>query len=408
MPVFRYTAIDASGAPSRGEMEAPDEQSVIAALQRQGAIPVRAEPATQGGGLSGLLSLELGRGETLSRTELTNATRELSIMLGAGQDIDRALRFLVDTAPAKRVAAVMGRVREAVRDGAPLATALGNQPRSFPRLYIGLVRAGEAGGTLAPTLDRLATLMERQRALASTVTSAMIYPAILLVGAVASITLLLTEVLPQFVPLFQQNGATLPRSTQMLIDLGAAVSNYGLWALLVLILVGVAVRQALQRPGPRLAADRLILRVPILGGLSREIVAARFTRTLGTLLVNGVPLITALGIVAEAIGNRAGVAAVEAATRSAKGGAGLSGPLSEADIMPLRTIYLLRLGEETAQLGPMALRAAEIHEEKTRLNVSRLVSLLVPVITIVMGAAVAAIVSSLLLAMLSLNDLANG
>ena len=408
MPVFRYTAIDASGAPSRGEMEAPDEQSVIAALQRQGAIPVRAEPATQGGGLSGLLSLELGRGEALSRTELTNATRELSIMLGAGQDIDRALRFLVDTATTKRVAAVMGRVREAVRDGAPLATALGNQPRSFPRLYIGLVRAGEAGGTLAPTLDRLATLMERQRALASTVTSAMIYPAILLVGAVASITLLLTEVLPQFVPLFQQNGATLPRSTQLLIDLGAAVSNYGLWALLVLILVGVAVRQALQRPGPRLAADRLILRVPILGGLSREIVAARFTRTLGTLLVNGVPLITALGIVAEAIGNRAGVAAVEAATRSAKGGAGLSGPLSEAGIMPLRTIYLLRLGEETAQLGPMALRAAEIHEEKTRLNVSRLVSLLVPVITIVMGAAVAAIVSSLLLAMLSLNDLANG
>ncbi len=407
MPRFRYTAIDPSGAMGRGEMEAADEAAVIQALQRQGAIPVRAEPAGETG-LSGLLSLELGRGQALGRSELTNLTRELSIMLGAGQDIDRALRFLVTTAPSRRVAGVVGRVRDWVRDGAPLASALGREPRSFPRLYIGLVRAGEAGGTLAATLDRLATLMERERSLASTVKSAMIYPALLVVAAVGSIVLLLTEVLPQFVPLFEQNGASLPQSTQLLIDLGAAVSSYGLWALLLLLLAGFAVRQALQRPGPRLAADRLLLRLPVLGGLAREVLAARFTRTLGTLLTNGVPLIAALGIVAEAVGNTAGTAAVEAATRSAKGGAGLSGPLDEAGVLPLRTIYLLRLGEETAQLGPMALRAAEIHEEKTRLGVGRLVSLLVPVITIVMGAAVAAIVSSLLLAMLSLNDLAAG
>ena len=407
MALYRYTAIDRAGVMARGEMEAADEAAVIAALQRQGSIPVKAQ-LSGGGGLTGLLNLELGRGEALSRTELTNITRELSIMLSAGQDIDRALRFLVDTAPNKRVAAVVGRIRDAVRDGSPLAAALATQPRSFPRLYIGLVRAGEAGGTLAPTLERLATLMERERSLASTVKSAMIYPAILVVAAIGSITLLLTEVLPQFVPLFRQNGASLPRSTQMLIDFGALVSDYGLWALLLLILAGVAVRQALQRPAMRLAADRLLLRVPVIGGLSREVLAARFTRTLGTLLTNGVPLIAALGIVAEAIGNRAGVAAVELATQSAKGGAGLSAPLAAAGIMPLRTIYLLRLGEETAQLGQMSLRAAEIHEEKTRLGVNRLVSLLVPAITIIMGAAVAAIVSSLLLAMLSLNDLASG
>ncbi len=405
--LYRYTAIDPSGAMAHGEMEAADEAAVIKALQRGGSIPVKTEPAG-GGGLAGLLSLELGRGQTLSRTELTNLTRELSIMLGAGQDIDRALRFLVDTAPNRRVAGVVGQVREGVRDGSPLASALANHPRSFPRLYVGLVRAGEAGGTLAATLERLATLMERQRTLSSTVQSAMIYPALLLAAAIGSITLLLTEVLPQFVPLFQQNGAALPRSTQLLIDLGDAVSAYGLWALALALLVGFAVRQALQRPGPRLAADRLLLRLPVAGELAREVLAARFTRTLGTLLTNGVPLIAALGITAEAIGNRAGMAAVEAATRSAKGGAGLSAPLAEAGVMPLRTIHLLRLGEETAQLGPMALRAAEIHEEKTRLGVGRLVSLLVPVITIVMGAAVAGIVSSLLLAMLSLNDLASG
>ena len=267
---------------------------------------------------------------------------------------------------------------------------------------------GEAGGTLAATLERMATLLERERSLASTVKSAMIYPALLLVAATGSVVLLLTSVLPKFVPLFEQNGASLPPSTQMLVDVGDAVSTYGLWMLLLLIVAGVAIWQALQRPGPRLVADRLLLRLPILGGLAREVVAARFTRTLGTLLTNGVPLIAALGIVAETVGNTAATVAIEAASRSAKGGAGLSAPMAEARVMPLRTIYLLRLGEETAQLGPMALRAAEIHEEKTRLGISRLVSLLVPVITIVMGAVVAAIVSSLLMAMLSLNDLASG
>ena len=407
MPLFRYTAISPTGTMDHGEMEAKDEEGVIRTLQRAGSIPVKAEPATRGG-LRSLFTLELGRGQSLSRTELTNATRELSIMLGAGQDIDRAMRFLVETAPNVRVGTVLQRVRDALRDGKPLATALGQQPRSFPRLYVGLVRAGEAGGNLAATLERMATLLERERSLASTVKSAMIYPALLLVAAIGSVVLLLTSVLPKFVPLFEQNGASLPPSTQMLIDVGDAVTNYGIWMLLLLIVAGVATWQALQRPGPRLMADRLLLRLPILGSLAREVVAARFTRTLGTLLTNGVPLIAALGIVAETVGNTAATAAIEAASRSAKGGAGLSAPMAEARVMPLRTIYLLRLGEETAQLGPMALRAAEIHEEKTRLGVGRLVALLVPVITIVMGAVVAAIVSSLLMAMLSLNDLASG
>ncbi len=144
----------------------------------------------------------------------------------------------------------------------------------------------------------------------------------------------------------------------------------------------------------------------MIGGLAREVLAARLTRTLGTLVQNGVPLITALTIVRDAIGNLAGVAAIDHAMVAAKGGAGLSAALGEAGVFPLRTVYLLRLGEETASLGAMSLRAAEIHEEKTRLGVQRLVSLLVPAITIIMGAAVAGIVSSLLLAMLSLNDLA--
>ena len=175
------------------------------------------------------------------------------------------------------------------------------------------------------------------------------------------------------------------------------------WALAVLLVAG---RVALRRPGPRLAFDRLRLRVPVFGGLAREVMAARLCRTLGTLLQNGVALIPALAIVREVLGNEAGARGLDQAAVSARGGAGLAAPLEQTRLFPVRMIHLLRLGEETAQLGPMALRAAEIHEERTRIVTQRLVSLLTPAITIVMGAVIAGIVSSLLLAMLSLNDLA--
>ena len=404
MPAFRYVAIDPSGQLQRGTMEAGTEAEVVARLQRGGSIPMRTSPAS--GALGGLLHAELGR-RGLSRGQVTELTRELSIMLGAGQDLDRALRFLAETAPNAKVRAVVEALRGTVRDGGSLATALGQHPDSFPPLYAGLIRAGEAGGTLAPTLERLAGLLERERALAATVASALIYPGVLLVVALASIALLLTQVLPQFVPLFEQSGAQLPAATQALITAGDLLSNYGLYGLLGLLALGLVGRAALRQPGPRLAWDRLLLRLPVAGGLAREVMAARFTRTLGTLLTNGVPLIGALGIVRDAIGNRAGVGAVERATASAAAGAGLSRPLEESGLFPPRTVHLLRLGEETAQLGPMALRAAEIHEEATRIGVQRLVALLVPGITIVLGIAVGGIVASLLLAMLGLNDLAS-
>jgi general secretion pathway protein F len=249
-------------------------------------------------------------------------------------------------------------------------------------------------------------LLERERSLVVSIQSAMIYPALLVVAAIGSVVLLLTQVLPQFVPLFAQNNAQLPASTQFMIDAGDFLSAYGLYGLAAAAALGLVLREALRRPGPRLAFDRALLRVPLLGTLTREILAARFSRTLGTLLLNGVPLVGSLGIVCEALGNRAAVAAVERATISVRGGAGLAAPLAETGMFPVRMIYLLRLGEETAQLGALAIRAAEIHEESAGLAIQRLVALLVPAITIAMGAMVAAIVSSLILAMLSLNDLA--
>jgi general secretion pathway protein F len=275
-------------------------------------------------------------------------------------------------------------------------------------MHIGLVRAGEAGGNLGPTLSRIADLLDRQRALASTITSAMIYPVVLLMAMIGAVTLLLTEVLPQFVPMFEQSGAKLPASTQFLISAGNFVQADGLLMLLGIVALVFVGRAALRQNQVRLVFDRFMLRVPIIGGLLKEVLAARFTRVLGTLLLNGVALIPALAIVRDAMGNRAARIAVEQASLTARGGGSLTRDLESAKVFPLRTIHLLRLGEETAQLAATALRAADIHEEKTRLATQRLTSLLVPALTILMGVAVGGIVASLMNAMLSLNDLASG
>jgi len=403
MPSYRYRAVGSAGEVLRGEVEGASAGVVAAALQQRGLLVLRVDPARRG---LRFLQAELGGGARLRRTELADVTRELASLLGAGQDLDRSLRFIVDGAANRRVAAVLGRVRDQVRGGASLAAALQAESRSFPRLLIGLVRAGEAGGDLAGTLERLAALLERQRSLAATIQSAMIYPAILVVAAVGSIMLLLTRVLPQFVPLFAENGVALPASTAVLLGLGDAIANYALPALVLCVSGGFAARPWLRRPAARLAADRVLLKIPVAGGLLRDILAAQFTRTLGSLLNNGVPLLAAMAVVQDVLGNRAARGAVAKAADSARNGQGIARSLQVSGVFPARMVQLLRLGEDTARLGPLSLRAADIFEERTRLGVQRLVALLVPAITILMGAAVAGIVSSLLLAMLSLNDIA--
>ena len=406
MPSFRWSAVNPGGDVARGVMEAPDQATVVERLQRQGQVVLRADPADARRGWADLLQIELRRSRGLDKTTLGEITRELAIMLAAGQDLDRALRFVVDNTRNARARVILGSVRDKVRSGSSLAAALAAEPRSFSRLYVGVVRAGEAGGTLPTTLDRLATLLERERSLSANLRSAMIYPALLITAAVGSIFLLLDYVLPQFTPIFEQAGAELPVATRVLMTLGTVVGTAAPWLLLTLLAGTLVARELLARPTYRLKFDRMLLLLPVAGGLLRETLAARFTRTLGSLLQNGVPLIPALGIARDALGNLAAAAAVDAAAVGAKGGAGLARPLAAAGLFPARTIHLLQLGEEAAQLASMSLKAAEIHDEQARLMVQRLVALAVPTITIVMGLAVAGIISALLTAMLSLNDLA--
>ncbi len=406
MPNFRFTAIDPGGQLRSGMMDAPDAASVIESLQRAGSIPVRAKPAGWQAGLGTALSADLFGRRGLSRDDITLVLRELATMLSAGQDVDRALRFIVETAATPRLRRIMETVRNKVRGGSPLHQALAEPPANFPRLHIGLIRAGETGGTLGDTLTRLADMMDRERSLVRTVKSALIYPAILTVAAIVSVLMLIGYVLPQFEPLFRETGAQMPTLPRLLLGFGDFIRIAWPYVVIAILLLALLVPRVLRDRRIRLPVDRLTLRIPVVGSLLRESNAARFCRMLGTLVANGVPLIAALGIIQQTVGNLAVIQAIDGAIATARSGAGLARALEGKRVFPSRATHLLRLGEENAQLAPMALRAADILEERSRQTVQRLVALLVPAITIVMGGLVATIVGSLILAMLSLNDLA--
>ncbi|WP_367161091.1 type II secretion system F family protein (plasmid) [Kozakia baliensis] len=407
--IWRYQAVTSDGSVQHGEMTADTEAQVVSRLRKQKLLVVQIAPATRGSALHRELLSLLGRGDAtrLRGQEIAEFTRKLATMLTAGLDLDRALRFLGETATNKRGTKLIGALRDRVRDGNSFADALEGFPSSFSKLYVGLIKAGEAGGKLGEALLRLADLLERERKLKTTIQSAMIYPAVLLVASVFSIVLLLTHVLPQFVPLFEENGASLPMATKIVIAAGDFLTAWGV-VILGAVLVGIALaRVALRKPHLRLSYDRFLLRIPILGNLLREIMAAQFTRTLGTLMRNGVPLVGALRIIEGVINNTAGASCVMDACRVVREGGSLALSLENERIFPETMTHFLKVGEETAQLAAIALKSADIHEEASRVTIQRLLAVLVPAITIIMGVIVAGIVSALLLAMLSLNDLAH-
>ncbi|HVY16315.1 MAG TPA: type II secretion system F family protein [Rhodopila sp.] len=410
MTVYRYTAIGASGERVTGTMDAASEAEVIDRLRRRGNMPIRAEPATEGGERSwtGWLSLGLTPRRRLSRTEVGILFRELATMLGAGQDLDRALRYAQRQARSKRTRAVIAALHEMVRDGSPLSAAMARHTNVFVPLQVALVRAGEAGGDLAAALTRLAELEDRRRAISSSIVSALVYPALLVVAMLGSVILLLTQVLPEFVPIFEQNGVPPPESIRFMLGLGDAMHQYGVLAGVGMLGVVLLVSVILRQNSVRLTVDRMVLRLPVIGGLVKEVTAALFTRVLGTLLRSGVALIPALAIVREAIGNRAALQAIDRANQTARGGGGLTNALEAAGVFPDRTIDLLRLGEETAQLPAMALRAAEIHEDHVKVMTQRLLALLVPALTIVIGVVIGGVVASLMSAMVNVNNLVSG
>ena len=404
MPLYRYKAVSAAGEMLEGEMSAASEAAVIERLHDMGHIPVRAETADSRSG--GLFGLGFGRGKRVAITHVALVARELGTLLKAGLPLDRCLEILVDLGETGNLRDVLADVLNKVRTGISLADAFGSQGEAFPNYFISMVRAGEAGGALDTVLSQLADYMERSRATAETVKSALIYPIILLFTAGVSIVVLMTVVVPEFKPLFEDAGQALPLATRIVITAGDAFQKYWWAGLIGLAALFILTRRALSQPRTRLAWDRRLLGIPLIGELIVKTEVARFGRTLGTLLHNGVTLLNAMGIVREVHFNTAIRDAVGAVTDQVREGRGLAEPLGEARLFPSLAVHLIRVGEESGRLEEILLRIADIFEREVQRTMDRLLALLVPGLTIGLGVIIAGIIASVLVAILSINQLA--
>lgn len=400
MALFRYKAVASTGETIEGQMEATSREEVIGRLQEGGNIPIEAREAAAGAG-NGLSALF--RRADLNQVEIVVFTQQLAVLLGAGQPLDRALQILLELPDSERAKKLLERVRESVRGGTPLSSALEQQHGVFSRLYVNMVRAGEASGSLQETLRRLAEYLERSQALREGVISALIYPAILLVLVVGALALLLIYVVPQFVPLFEDMGAELPLITRFVLALGDFLAGW--WWVMAAAVAGVALwtQNQLQQPRSRLAFDTRLLGVRWIGGLVAKIETARLARTLGTLLTNGVPLLTSLAIGRNVLGNTALVSAVDAAADEVKTGGGLAWALGRSKRFPSLALQMISVGEESGELDGMLLKVADTFDGEVKRSIDRSLAALVPMLTIVMALLVAFIMLAILLPILDLS-----
>lgn len=406
MASFRYKAMTEGGAIVRGTLEAASEAAAIRQLRAQGHYPLSAHPEGAGaGGLSERFAALLPGKRQPSLRVLALATQELAELLAAGLELDRALGVLMGLKNLAILKEPLTAVRGHVRDGSVLADALARE-KAFPKFYIGMVRAGELGGALEPALRRLAAYLARSQAIRESVISALVYPGILTITAGFSIFIILAFVLPQFKPLFAQTGAALPLPSRIVMAFGDLVRDW--WWLGALVVVGLYAwwRSALRDAQFRRRVDRTILRLPILGNLLAAIEIERFNRMLGTLLANGVELPPALNLAKDVLWNTALGDAVRDTAASLREGEGFARRLAQSEFFKGGTLDLIQVGEETGKLDDMLIRQADLDEQRIKHTIDRLLALLVPALTILLGLVIAGLIASMLIAILSVNDLA--
>ncbi len=402
MALFEYKAVSPNGETLQGTMEAVSVEMVISRLQEAGNIPLQARPS--GEGLFSLSRLRLGR-QGLNGREVLEFSQQIATLLGAGLPLDRSLQVLTELAANERVKRSVGDIRDRVREGGSLSEALEAQHGAFSRLYVNMVRAGELGGSLDVTLSRLADYLERSKELKDAIGSALVYPILLIILAGGSLVLLLVYVIPQFTPIFEELGGDMPLITRIVLFFGGLLQNWW-WALAALAVLAVVLFQRmLADPEKKLRWDTRLLNLRWVGDLIAKLETARLSRTLGTLLVNGVPLLAAMGIGARVVGNSLLRQEVENAARQVKTGGGLARNLAKEGHFPRLALQMISVGEETGQLDAMLIKVADTYDREVRNTVDRLLSVFTPVVTLLMAVMIGTIVMSVLLAIISVNDL---
>lgn len=403
MPLYRYKALDAHGEVLDGQMEASSDAEVIARLQDQGHLPVEARLAVDAGLDTGALR-QLLRRRPFDGAALVQFTQQLATLLGAGQPLDRALSILLESPEDEKSRRVIADIRDIVRGGAPLSQALERQHGLFSRLYVNMVRAGEAGGNLHDTLQRLGDYLERSAELKGRVVNALVYPAILLLVVGGALLFLLGYVVPQFAQMYESLDVALPWFTQLVLGLGLLVRDGWFVFLAVPALLLLWAERKRRDPAFRLVFDGWLLRRRLAGSLLAKLETARLARTLGTLLRNGVPLLAALGIARNVLGNRALSADVEAAIDEVKNGNGLSASLGRNKRFPRLALQMIQVGEESGALDTMLLKTADTYDQESARTIDRLLAALVPVITLLLASVVGLVIVAVLVPLYDLTN----
>jgi len=403
MPLYRYKALDAQGDMVDGQMEAVSQAELVVRLQEQGHLPMETRLASEGGMDGGQLR-SLFKSRPMQGAALLQFTQQLSTLLGAGQPLDRALTILLSLPEDERSRRVISEIRDTVRGGASLSSALERQHGLFSRLYINMVRAGEAGGSLHDTLQRLADYLERSRALQGRVVNALIYPAILLVVVGGALLFLLGYVVPQFAQMYESLDVELPWFTQLVLQVGLVVRDGWIWIIVIPAAIAWLLERKARQPAFRLALDGWLLRRKGIGALLGKLETARLARTLGTLLRNGVPLLAALGIARNVLGNRALAADIDLASDEVKSGNGLSAALARGKRFPRLALQMIQVGEESGALDAMLLKTADTFEQETARSIDRLLSAMVPAITLVLASVVGLVIMAVLVPMYDLTN----
>ncbi len=411
MPKFAYKALNKDGKEVFGIIESETQALAINDVRSIGLYPTQVREARKSdekrarrekGGLS-----ELYFGGLKSK-QIMLMTRQLATLIDAGLPLLRSLNVLISQQKPSKLRDILREISGDIQQGSTFAEALSKHPKGFDRLYVNMVRAGEVGGMLEVVLNRLAVFMERRQALKRKVRGALIYPIAVIVIASGIVGFLLTYVVPVFAEVFKDFGGNLPAPTQFLMSAGDFM-RYRWWLLLVCINGTIITFKVMFKfKVVKSASDRVVLKIPLIGDLVIKVAVARFARTLGTLITSGVPILQALKITKETIGNEVIQNAVQKVHDSIKEGDTIAAPLDESKVFPAMVVNMIDVGEETGSLDAMLMKVADIYDAEVEAAVEAMLALLEPAIIIVLGGIIGFIVVSLYLPIFTLGDVVSG
>ena len=408
MALFAFEAVRQSGDPVSAQLEAASEAEAVERVREQGLILLRIQTAAAAAITSHEKKMgtfaRLFASRKVSREQVVAFTRDLANLISAGLPLDRAFELLVGLADSGPQAALLQELRDRVRGGQALSQTLSEHPKQFDRLFVNMVRAGEASGTLGPVLERISEFQERSAELRSSVQSALLYPIVLVAVAIVAVMTMIFFVVPKFETTFRQFGKALPPATENLLAISHWFREDGWMVLIAAAALFILIRGRLRTPVGRLNWDRRKLTLPILGDLFAKIEVARLARTLGTLLGNGVSLLPALTIVKDTVDNRALANSLEGVLVRLKAGQGFARPLMETGLYPKLAVHMVAVGEETGKLDSMLLKVAEVYDLEVNTTLKRALGLLEPVLILTLAVVVGGIIFALMSALLGLTE----